>query len=145
MRRYQVFNDSTKYWCDRNKKWKMAVKKKMMPLFWLHWFHAECDVCMVIRNRTGLVVRIWWNTAINKWLGKVVDIQQGNRIKCMIYKGTHLLNTKQHGYMYWSFIWKQHNQFMQNEAIAWKVNFHFSDIGHDQWYTRVAIPSCLLI
>jgi len=30
MRRNQVFNDSTKYWCDRNKKWKMAVKKKSL-------------------------------------------------------------------------------------------------------------------
>jgi len=28
MRRNQVFNDSTKNWYDRNKKWKMAVKKK---------------------------------------------------------------------------------------------------------------------
>jgi len=27
MRRNQVFNDSTKYWYDKNKKWKMAVKK----------------------------------------------------------------------------------------------------------------------
>jgi len=27
MRRKQVFNVSTKYWYDRNKKWKMAVKK----------------------------------------------------------------------------------------------------------------------
>jgi len=27
MRRNQIFNDSTKYWYDRNKKWKMAVKK----------------------------------------------------------------------------------------------------------------------
>jgi len=34
------FNDSTKCWYDRNKKRNMAVKKKMMPLFWLHWFHA---------------------------------------------------------------------------------------------------------
>ena len=32
MRRNQVFNASTKYWYDRNKKWKMAVKKKMMPI-----------------------------------------------------------------------------------------------------------------
>jgi len=24
MRRNQGFNDSTEYWCDRNKKWKMA-------------------------------------------------------------------------------------------------------------------------
>jgi len=40
MRRNQVFNDSTKYWYDWNKKWKMAVKKKMMPLSWLHWLHA---------------------------------------------------------------------------------------------------------
>jgi len=28
MRQNQVFNASTKYWYDRNKKWKMAVKKK---------------------------------------------------------------------------------------------------------------------
>jgi len=32
MRRNQVFNDSIKYWCDRNKKWKMAVKKQEMSL-----------------------------------------------------------------------------------------------------------------
>jgi len=51
----------------------MAVKKTMMPLFWLHWLHADCDVCMVIRKHTGLVLTILWNTAINKWLGKVVD------------------------------------------------------------------------
>jgi len=33
MQRNQVFNDSTKYWCDRNKKWKMAVKKKWCCYF----------------------------------------------------------------------------------------------------------------
>ena len=35
----QVFNDSTKYWYDRNKKWKMAVKKKWCPYF-------GCTGCM---------------------------------------------------------------------------------------------------
>ena len=35
----QVFNDSTKYWNDRNKKWKMAVKKKWCPYF-------GCTGCM---------------------------------------------------------------------------------------------------
>jgi len=40
MRRNHVFNDSTKYWCDRKKKWKMAVKKKIIPLSWVHWLHA---------------------------------------------------------------------------------------------------------
>ena len=45
----------------------------MMPLFWLHWLHADWDVCTVIRNHTSFVLRIWWNTAINKWPGKVVD------------------------------------------------------------------------
>jgi len=24
-------------------------------------------------GHTGFVLRIWWNTAMNKWLGKVVD------------------------------------------------------------------------
>ena len=44
MRQNQVFNDSTKYWCDRNKKWKMARKKKMILLFWLYWLHAPSFV-----------------------------------------------------------------------------------------------------
>jgi len=34
---------------------KVGSEEKMMPLFWLHWLHADCDVCMVIRNHTGLV------------------------------------------------------------------------------------------
>jgi len=33
MRQNQVFNDSTKYWCDRNEKWKMAMKKKWCSYF----------------------------------------------------------------------------------------------------------------
>ena len=37
----QVFNDSTKYWCDRNKKLKMAVTKK-----WYRYF--TCIGCMQI-------------------------------------------------------------------------------------------------
>jgi len=49
--------------------------EKMIPLFWLHWLHADdiYDVWMVIRNHTGYELRIWWNTAINIWLGKVVN------------------------------------------------------------------------
>jgi len=45
---------------------KDGSEEKMMPLFYLHWLHADCDVCMVIRNHTGFVLRIWLNTAINK-------------------------------------------------------------------------------
>jgi len=45
----------------------------MMPLFWLHWLHADWDGCKVIRNHTSFVLRIGWNTAKNKWPGKVVD------------------------------------------------------------------------
>ena len=52
---------------------KDGSEKKIMPLFWLHWLHTDRDVCMVIKNHTGFVLRIWWNTAINKWLGKAVD------------------------------------------------------------------------
>ena len=37
---------------------KDGSEEKMMPLFLLHWLHADCDVCMVIRNHTGLVLRI---------------------------------------------------------------------------------------
>ena len=25
---------------------KDGSEEKMMPLFWLHWLHADCDVCM---------------------------------------------------------------------------------------------------
>jgi len=39
---------------------KDGSEEKMMPLFWLHWLHADCDVlCMVIINHTGFVLRIW--------------------------------------------------------------------------------------
>jgi len=57
MRRNQVFNDSTKYWCDRNKKWKMAVKK-IMPLFWLHWLHAP-SLVSIGRSKLKLLSRNW--------------------------------------------------------------------------------------
>ena len=39
MRRNQVFNAATKYWYERNKKWKISVKKK-----WCHYF--GCISCM---------------------------------------------------------------------------------------------------
>ena len=64
---FQWFN---KVWMWHELKMKDGSEEKMMPLFWLH---ADCNECMVIKNDTGLVLRIWWNTAINKWLGKVVD------------------------------------------------------------------------
>jgi len=31
----------------------------VMPLFWLHWLHVDCDVYMVIRNHTGFELTIW--------------------------------------------------------------------------------------
>jgi len=57
------FNDSTKYWCDRNKKWKMAVKK-MKPLFWLQWLHAPCLVS-IGQNKLKLFRRNWISIFIN--------------------------------------------------------------------------------
>jgi len=33
---------------------KDGSEEKMMALFWLHWLHADCDVCAVIRH-TGFV------------------------------------------------------------------------------------------
>jgi len=35
---------------------KDGSEEKIMLLFWLH---ADCDVCTVIRNHTGFVLRIW--------------------------------------------------------------------------------------
>jgi len=32
---------------------KDGSEEKIMPLFWLHWLHADCDVCMVIRKHLG--------------------------------------------------------------------------------------------
>ena len=58
MRRNQVFNDSTKGWYDRNKKWNMAVKKKMMPLFWLHWFHAA-SLVSIVQSKLKLLSGNW--------------------------------------------------------------------------------------
>jgi len=38
---------------------KDGSEEKMMPLFWLHWLHTDCDVCMVTKDHTGFVLRIW--------------------------------------------------------------------------------------
>jgi len=37
---------------------KDGSEEKLMPLFWFHWLHADCDVYMIIRNHTGFVLRI---------------------------------------------------------------------------------------
>jgi len=38
---------------------KDGSEEKMMPLFWLHWLLADCDVCMIIRYYTGFFTKVW--------------------------------------------------------------------------------------
>ena len=68
MRQNQVFNDSTKYWCDRNKKWKMAVKKKWYRYFgcigcmhqvWSISYWVETDILFLVTVTLTLITDTW--------------------------------------------------------------------------------------
>jgi len=86
MRQNQVFNDSTKYWYDRNKKWKMAVKKKML-LFWLHWLHAP-SLVSIGQSKLKLLSGNWISFLVTVTLTLITDTWVAIP-RCVLMWATH--------------------------------------------------------
>jgi len=103
-RQNQVFKDSTKYWCDRNKKW------KMIPLFWLHWLHAP-SLVSIGQSKLKLLIGNW----ISIFSSSDLDLDH-------IHLGSNPKLRLNVSYPYTKF---GVNRPMQTKVIEQKMNFYF--------------------